>query len=250
MSKKNKLDQYYTKASVAELCWNLIDEVIGRKPKYVEPSAGLGVWLSGDRNIKAYDLEPKHNSIEKQDWLEFTGDLRGHTVVGNPPFGFSSSLAIKFINRSFELGADYVCFILPKTFMKKLFVDKNLTRKSELIFESELPKYSFILDGEPYDVPCVFQIYKCGHREPIVYTNFLTKGSYDDYDFIMRRVGGRAGRELTLEEYTPSSSLLVKGDVRYLTTLKGEIVKVSSMTAGVKSITLAEINYLITNSLN
>lgn len=249
MSKKNALDQYYTKPEVVKYCWNVFDNLIGAHHQYVEPSAGNGVWGLGRENIAMYDIEPKSNDIAKQDWLAFEGDLSGKVVVGNPPFGFASSLAVKFINHSFDLGAQYVAFILPRTFMKELFVDSNLTRSACLAYEEELPLDSFLLEGQSYKVPCVFQVYKRGQRGGLVYSHYLTKGTIDDHDFVMRRVGGRAGKVITLDEFTESSSLFVKGNVNLLHSVSDEVERVAKLTAGVKSITLNEVNFIISKSL-
>lgn len=249
MSKKNALDQYYTKPEVVKHCWSVLDKLIGSNHQYVEPSAGNGVWGLGRENITMYDIEPKSGGIAKQDWLTYDGDLSGKVVVGNPPFGFASSLAVKFINHSFNLGAQYVAFILPRTFMKELFVDSNLTQSACLVHEEVLPLDSFLLEGQSYKVPCVFQVYKRGQRGGLVYNHYLTKGTIDDHDFVMRRVGGRAGKVITLDEFTESSSLFVKGDVNLLHSVADEVERVAKLTAGVKSITLNEINFIISNSL-
>lgn len=65
----------------------------------------------------------------------------------------------------------------------------------------------------------------------------------------MRRVGGRAGKVITLDEFTESSSLFVKGDVNLLHSVSDEVERVAKLTAGVKSITLNEVNFIISNSL-
>lgn len=245
MSKKNKLDQYYTQPEIATECLNILIEFLGSKDyNFVEPSAGTGNFLRPDLKWEAYDLEPKVSNITKKDFLTVE-NLTGKVVVGNPPFGFASSLALKFINHSFEEGAEVVAFILPKTFKKVLFMEK-VTHQASLALQKDLPKNSFILNGEDYDVPCVFQVWVKFPRAVINYNKYLTKGSEKDYDFMLRRVGGRAGRLITKEEFTKSSSLYVKGDKTYIEKYQDRIREEASFTAGVKSITIDEINYIIT----
>lgn len=246
MSKKSTLDQYYTKPEVAEGCFNVLFQHLNIRndTTFVEPSAGCGAFLKEGFKWEAYDLEPKHPLAEKKDFFDVE-DLNNKVIVGNPPFGFASSLALKFINHSEEQGAKVVAFILPKTFKKKMFQEKvshNLT----LTLEQDLPKNSFILDGESYDVPCVFQVWERGQRQPLRFERYLRKGSPADYDFILRRVGGRAGKIISEQEFTPSSSLYVKGDPYLVTKYQDKIYEEASYTAGVKSITIDEINYIIT----
>lgn len=254
MSNKNKLDQYYTAPHVASMCWFLIEQYLSRECidvkslEFVEPSAGSGAFLRGDLQIEAYDLEPKHNGIVEKDFLTVE-NLGGKVIVGNPPFGFASNLALKFINHCAKQKCEYVCFILPNTFRKKVFQDR-VNEYLHLKLEYSLPKNSFILEGDRYDVPCVFQIWKLEDtpRGSLDVVEYLTLGCEEDYDFILRRVGGRAGKVISKEDYTKSSSLYVKGDVSLVHEFSDSILKEASMTAGVKSITLKEINYIITTN--
>lgn len=246
MSKKSTLDQYYTKPEVAGMCFKMLLENLNitKEETFVEPSAGQGAFLKEGFKWEAYDLEPKHPLVDKKNFFDVT-DLNNKVVVGNPPFGFASSLALKFINHAEKHGASVVAFILPKTFKKKMFQEKvshNLT----LTLEKDLPKNSFILNGDSYDVPCVFQIWERGQREPLRFDEYLRKGSPADYDFILRRVGGRAGKIITEQEFTHSSSMHVKGDPHLVTKYQDEICEEASYTAGVKSITIDEINFIIT----
>lgn len=255
MSKKNKLDQYYTKPVIADKCLDILldylETHLGTKDySFVEPSAGTGSFLREGLKWEAYDLEPKAPCIIKRDFFTVE-DLKGKIVVGNPPFGFASSLALKFLNHCAEHEAKVVAFILPKTFKKTLFQDK-VSGKLHLIEEVDLPKDSFLLDGEEYDVPCVFQVWESREclRDKSTFNKYFTKGSEDCYDFLLRRVGGRAGKILKPCEFTASSSLYVKGDVTFITKYQEEILEQASYTAGVKSITLDEINLIITKGEN
>ena len=69
----------------------------------------------------------KNQEISKQDYLqieEITHKKGKIHILGNPPFGRQSSLAIKFIKKS-SIFCDTISFILPKSFkkdsMKKIF---------------------------------------------------------------------------------------------------------------------------------
>lgn len=109
-------DKYYTSKELAEYIINKTKEIIGTQNiiEYLEPSAGAGVFLDFiDKPYLAYDIEPEHTNIIKQDYL--TLDLqykKGRCVVGNPPYGDRNNLSRAFYKKSIILG-DYISFILP-----------------------------------------------------------------------------------------------------------------------------------------
>lgn len=98
----------------------------------IEPSSGNGSFIENIKalscNYKFYDIEPEHNDIYKQDFLELDymklkEKYETIHIIGNPPFGRQSSLAIKFIKKCCSIS-----FILPKSFkkdsIKKFFFSK------------------------------------------------------------------------------------------------------------------------------
>ena len=105
-------DKYYTSSNCANLCINTFKEniLVTNNDILIEPSAGDGVFIELLKSLSQsvfYDIEPNHNEVQKQDYLEFsffslipnsfiTESCKIH-VFGNPPFGRQSSLAIKFI---------------------------------------------------------------------------------------------------------------------------------------------------------
>jgi len=204
-----KLDQFYTKSSIAIKCYNLIKQTVDiDKYLLIEPSAGLGAFSNQfHSNSYALDLEPKHKNIIKQDFFDF--DLNNPKndkiiTIGNPPFGKNSSLAIKFFNKSAEYS-DYICMIFPITFKKDSVINK-LNKSFKLIDEVVLEKNSFIFDDTDYDVKCVFQIWKKStterglipQKKETKYFCFVKKNTTPD--FAIRRVGGLAGK--VIEEYS------------------------------------------------
>jgi predicted RNA methylase len=219
MNESRKLDQFYTKKAVAENFYNILNKKYNLKEyKLIEPSAGTGSFSSlFHKNSIALDLDPKSDEIIKQDFLNFDGtELPKDNVfvVGNPPFGKNSSLAIKFFNKSAEF-ADYIAFILPQTFKKESVINK-LNINFHLVNEIILQKNSFEFNNEDYDVPCVFQVWEKRKikRENInsmkksKLFNFVKKS---DADFAIRRVGGLAGKViLDFESYKEPSHYYIK----------------------------------------
>jgi hypothetical protein len=204
---RNTIDKYYTKDFVVELCLNLFKKYIQINPDelIIEPSAGNGSFIRGIKlltnNFKFYDIEPHNDEIIKQDYLLFNYNNIKETfskihIIGNPPFGRQSSLAIKFIKKSCEF-CDSISFILPKSF-KKDSLKKTFPLNFHLIFEIDLPYKSFLVDDVEHDVPCIFQIWekKIINRfinkklEPVSFI-FVKKTENPDISF--RRVGVNAG---------------------------------------------------------
>lgn len=247
MSKKNQLDQYYTKESAVDTAYCLIEKYYEGET-LLEPSVGQGAFYNYNYNIRCYDIDPKISVAIKQDFLKVNPkDFEGCFAVGNPPFGFCSRLAIKFINHC-ALSCNKICFILPNTFKKELFFDKHIDKSLHLMEVVPLPKNSFILDGDDYDVPCsIFYIEKRDTpREKLFWKEYLFQS---EVGVNVRRAGGKAGK--VVDEYTKSSTYrLSTNDIRgvkyFLDKYKDEISKVASYTAGVKCISVDELNYIIT----
>ncbi len=248
MSKRNPLDQYYTSRQAVDVVFNVVQKYwVGER--LLEPSAGSGAFYNNTYpRYLMFDIEPKVNGIIQADFLKVDPlEFEGCFAVGNPPFGFCGKLAVKFINHCAE-SCDKICFILPNTFKKELFFDKHLNKHLHLVEVADLPKNSFILHNEEYDVPCsVFYMEKRElPRETLVYCNYLHE-TVMEWGVPVRRVGGRAGQ--IVETYTPSSTYMLSSNfdtVEYfLSKYKDKIKQVASYTAGVRSITVDEINLII-----
>ena len=154
-SAKLHLDKYYTDPQLAKYCIDKTYEIIGEEniTEVIEPSAGNGSFsLQIPSLCRAYDIEPEHPSIIKQDFLNLDIPyLHGRLIIGNPPFGSRMSLAQKFYKKSVELG-DYIAFILP---ISQLDNPSSLY-EFDLIYSEDLGlrRYS---DRE---IHCCFNIYK------------------------------------------------------------------------------------------
>lgn len=253
MTLKNKLDQYYTKMQVAAHFSDIIKKKFG-DISYIEPSAGMGAFSKNFSDIKSYDLDPKFADCDFQDFLKLEESLQSCVVVGNPPFGKCGSLAVKFINKSCQLGADAVCFILPKTF-KKLKFQNKLNGLLHLDFEEDVEENAFILEGKEYNVPCVFQIWikKETQRDRFVVGEnkwFRQIDNQDSCDIIVRRVGGRAGQVLENDKpYSKTSTYFLKSlqptTKQLIVDNYAQIKLVASNTAGVRSIGLDELQFIL-----
>jgi hypothetical protein len=204
--KRDTIDKFYTKLEVVKLCFTFISEKleIAINDIIIEPSAGNGAFIEEikkiSNNYEFYDLEPENNEIIKLDYLlynysKLSKENKIH-IIGNPPFGRQSSLAIKFIRKSCEF-CDTISFILPRSF-KKDSLKMKFPLNFHLKFEIDLPDNSFLLDSNEYNVPCIFQIwekkdYNRTIKEKLEPINFKFVKKEENPDISIRRVGGTAG---------------------------------------------------------
>lgn len=161
------LDQFYTDKSVAEKCMIRLKELLGSnldKKLFIEPSAGTGSFINAinkvfpEREIVAYDIDPKMDDIIKLDYLKLdTSNYKNIITIGNPPFGKRSKLALDFINKSMEYS-DVVAFILPVQF-NKWGTQRKINDKFKLIENTLLDPESFIFNGNLYSVRSTFQVW-------------------------------------------------------------------------------------------
>ena len=198
----NTKDQFYTNDRVAASCvQRIIDALpLTREYLWVEPSAGNGAFLRplpASYSTIGLDIDPKAKGILSQDYLTWQPPMGKIIVFGNPPFGRQSSLAKAFISKSCEY-ATVIAFILPKSFTKPSMV-RAFDRSFHLLQSTELEKNSFVVNGAPYDVPCVFQIWQKRETERLLEEKIEPRGfdyvkPSEPYHVAFRRVGGLAGK--------------------------------------------------------
>lgn len=221
------LDKFYTIPSISEKClasigscykwsdWGLV----------IEPSAGNGSFLTRIPTSKrlGIDISPEHEDIIKQDFLTYSppSNIGKILVVGNPPFGRVSSLAIKFFNHASK-WADVIAFIIPRTF-RRVSVHNKLNTNFHLVFDEEIPMEPCSF-SPPMMVKCCFQIWEKQETKRTIIEfstshedwEFLGFGPKDTKgqptppkgaDFAMRAYGGKCGEivDTGLETLRPKS---------------------------------------------
>ena len=260
--KRDIIDKFYTKPEITEYCYNIIKhnlEIDYDSDIVIEPSAGNGSFLyiikRLCKNYKLYDIDPDDNEsiIEKQDYLllnlneykDYNGKIH---IIGNPPFGRQSSLAIKFIRKS-ALFCDSISFILPKSF-KKDSLKKKIPLNFHCIYENDLPENSFLINNNEYNVPCIFQIWKKLDYNRLEKEKLIEKGysfvkKEENPDISFRRVGVYAGKvDKEILDKSIQSHYFIKFDKftdELYEKIKALEFKESNNTVGPRSISKQEL---------
>ena len=259
--KRKTIDKFYTSSNIVDVCIKLIKEniAIQKTDLCIEPSAGNGAFINGIKSLsnhyKFYDLEPENDEIIKKDYLEYdyNGIIKEPNskihIIGNPPFGRQSSLAIKFIKKSCKY-CDSISFILPKSF-KKDSLKKHYPLNFHLICEYDLPENSFIVQQKTHNVPCVFQIWvkkKFKRKVPkkLIPNKYKFVKKQEKHDISFRRVGVNAGNiDRDTEKKSPQSHYFIKFDIELTDQLFNKLIKINynskNNTCGPKSISKQEL---------
>jgi len=220
-ARKAGLDKFYTVPAISKKCidtlgtmhaWHTWDLI-------VEPSAGNGSFLSQIPTSKkvGLDISPEHPDIIKKDFFEYTPPkLQKILVVGNPPFGKVSSLAVKFFNHSAE-WCSAIAFIVPKTF-RRISIQNRLHPKFHLVHDDDIPSEPCSFNP-PMQVKCCFQLWEKQTEDRNIVKlstkhkdwEFLSYGPLDargqptpptGADFAILAYGGACGRIVTAELHT------------------------------------------------
>lgn len=232
--RKQGLDKFYTHLPVARKCLDTLGDRFAWRSwdLVVEPSAGAGSFynqIPSDRKI-GIDISPDSENIIQMDFLTYFPERVGRIlVVGNPPFGRVSSLAVKFFNHAGR-WADVIAFIIPRTF-RRLSVQNKLDLNYHLIHDSDIPTDPCSFYPKMY-VKCCFQIWERNDIPRKVITlptshqdwTFLGYGPLDEAgqptppegaDFAIRAYGGRCGEivEEGLHRLRPKSWHWVKSHI-------------------------------------
>ena len=225
--RKEGLDKFYTLPECSKKCIDKTCELydIERWDLIVEPSAGNGSFfnqIQSDKKI-GIDLLPDNENIIKQDFFDYypPPNKEDILVIGNPPFGRVSSLAIKFFNHSAK-WASVIAFIIPRTF-RKISVQNRLDDRFHLVYDEEIPNKPCCFTPE-MSVKCCFQIWEKKENKrdlielPKTHNDwqFLKLGKRDstgqptpplNAEFALRAYGGKIGDIKTegLNELRPKS---------------------------------------------
>jgi hypothetical protein len=230
------LDKFYTIPSYSKKC---IDKVFELYEKInfdliIEPSAGNGSFfeqLEFEYKV-GIDISPENKNIIKMDFFDYNPPTHKNNilVIGNPPFGKISSIAIKFFNHSAR-WANVIAFIIPRTF-RRPSVQNKLNKMFHLIYDEDVSTKPCCFTPKMM-VKCCFQIWEKKNIErsfidlPTKHEDweFLPFGPIDIYgqptpptgaDFAMRAYGGKIGEieQIKLSELRPKSWHWIKSNIK------------------------------------
>lgn len=228
------LDKFYTNPDIVKICINELTKIIKWRDYdlIVEPSAGNGSFYLNipHSNKIGLDISPEHPLIHKQDFFTFTPpSSRKIMVIGNPPFGKISSLAIKFFNHSAE-WSDTIAFIIPRTFRRNS-VQNQLNLNFHLVYDMDIPMKPCSFTPK-MTAKCCFQVWEkkmdkrhiiklpLSHRD----WKFLKYGEKDSKgqptppngaDFVIKAYGGKCGeiKRTDLSTLRPKSWHWIKSNI-------------------------------------
>ena len=136
-------EQFYTPP---ELALELTDALAALIPDFagrtiVEPAGGTGAFITaaasmGATQVHSWDIEPKHSSVQKGDFLLQNLPFDGAVTLGNPPFGRNNSLSIPFFNHAAN-HSDFIAFIVPRSW-RKWSVLNRLDRRFHLVSDTDI----------------------------------------------------------------------------------------------------------------
>ena len=162
-------DKFYTHPEIAERFVDTVSQYVPLEKfdLVIEPSAGSGNILQYlPSKAIGMDIEPEGDNILQQDFFAYespyhplTNNIRIATVT-NPPFGsgYMNPLAKAFFNHAATFS-ELIAFIVPAKWSTSWKVQFQLDKSFGLYYSELLPKNSFVLNGEEYDVPCCMQVW-------------------------------------------------------------------------------------------
>lgn len=209
-----KLDKFHTPKQTAKRCIDLFFDTFGNASEIIEPSAGGGNFSLQIPNCIAYDLEPEHESVIKQDFLKLELAYKeNRAFIGNPPFGHRNNLARSFYKQACKMG-DIVAFILPI----------GLLNNSDSLYEFDLVKSVDlgVLEYSGTKVHCCFNLYrrpsngilnkKPNHKVDWIkiYREDQKEHGNCKFDLCISRRGSSSGKEKIKNQHTQTYKIVVE----------------------------------------
>lgn len=219
-SNKLNLDQYYTSDEVAQHCIDITKEILKEEniTEIIEPSAGNGVFSKKIKNCIAYDIEPKDDSIIKQDFFKLDIPYKkGRLFIGNPPYGSRNTLSVQFFKKCIKLG-DYIAFIQPISQLN----NGQQMYEFDLIYSEDLGMQKYT---DRY-VHCCFNIYKRPitgelNKKPKIQIDGVTiiesrsgKNRPEKYDYAICHWGSSIGKNIEDKHFAHEFYFIIEDEIK------------------------------------
>ena len=258
-------EQFYTPSAVAAQMALALSQRIPdlANRTVIEPAGGTGAFIRafeqlGVKNVIAFDIEPKHPLVKKQNFLEAQLTGANAVTISNPPFGRNNSLSIPFFNHAAE-ASEFIAFIVPKSW-RKWSVINRLDRRMHLIHDEELTiDYVDENDQPLHDkkhLNTVFQIWqKRDDLRPLIRVidqGLVTKVKPAEADVALTIFGFGCGTVRTEFERRPNSTRMFlklnhPGALEALQT--ADFARFYRNTAYTEALSLQEVNYLLNSAI-
>ncbi|MEY4639180.1 MAG: hypothetical protein RLY13_178 [Actinomycetota bacterium] len=258
-------EQYYTPGHLAD---SLITEVAALVPDLanrtiLEPAGGTGSFIKaaekfGVKKFLSFDIEPKHDSVSKQDFLHAEVSVQNAVTISNPPFGRNNALSIPFFNKAAD-HSEYICFIVPRSW-RKWSVINRLDRRFHLIADHDI-EIDYENDtgqklSEKNALATCFQIWqrKSELRPKYVVQDhgLIEKTKPEDADVALTIFGfgcGKLATEFTRKPNTTKMFLKLKHPQALAALQSVDYSRFYKSTAYTQALSLQEINYLLNESI-
>lgn len=258
-------EQYYTPADLAE---HLIGQVLNLVPDLprrtiLEPAGGTGSFIKAAKGIGvehfvSFDIEPKHSSVSRANFLEAELGVQDAVTISNPPFGRNNSLSIPFFNKAAD-HSEFICFIVPRSW-RKWSVINRLDRRFHLIADHDI-EIDYEDDAgeklsEKNALATCFQIWQrrdsLRPKYSVVDNGLVEKTDAENADVALTIFGFGCGKIYTDFERKPNTTRMFlklkhPGALKALQSVNYS--KFYKNTAYTEALSLQEINYLLNESI-
>lgn len=258
-------EQFYTPSALALELSKSLKQHVGdfASHTFIEPAGGTGAFINavaqlGATKILAFDIEPKHPTVKRADFLGTKITAKNAITVSNPPFGRNNSLSIPFFNHAAE-ASDFIAFVVPRSWRKWSVVNR-LDRRFHLIHDQDLQiDYVDEADSplhEKNNLKTCFQIWqKRAEQRPIYRVTDLglvTKTDAANADVALTQFGFGCGTVTTEFKREPNTTklFLKVRDAEVAAALKRVDYSMFYVnTAYTEALSLQEVNYLLNEAI-
>lgn len=197
MRKEDKFDQFFLKDKYGYILIKMVRRYLPETvTTLLEPSCGAGAILyklpsiRNDITIIGNDLDSRmskrccyhgykvsNKDFLKHDWSNL-GSPKDLAIIGGPPYGTNSKMAIAFFNHAAEY-ANFIAMVLPGTFARDDFQNR-LNPYFHLIKQHVLPEWAFYRpdSGGQANIGSVIQIWMRKSKKRKLYNPETTTDFY------------------------------------------------------------------------
>ncbi|MEY4437468.1 MAG: hypothetical protein RL100_932, partial [Actinomycetota bacterium] len=258
-------EQYYTPSYLAD---SLIIEVAALVPDLadrtiLEPAGGTGSFIKaaekfGVKNFLSFDIEPKHDSVSKQDFLHAKVSVQNAVTISNPPFGRNNALSIPFFNKAAD-HSEYICFIVPRSW-RKWSVINRLDRRFHLVSDHDIEiDYENDSGQKLSDKNALATCFQIWQRKSVLRPKYLVqdqglieKTNPMDADVALTIFGfgcGKVATDFARKPNTTKMFLKLKHPKALAALQSVDYSRFYKSTAYTNALSLQEINYLLNESI-